>query len=100
MFVKVLNMFIVYCVCLWFASIYHRKFLVGVNLLGNKNFSDSDHTHQSSGKGNALLLTLSTRTIVFLNTGKQTGSELAYRFSYRDPFFFLLLPSIVIGATH
>ena len=42
MFVKVLNMFIVYCVSLLFAPMYHSKFLVGVNLLGNKNVSDSD----------------------------------------------------------
>ena len=34
-------MCIVYCVCLLFAPMYHRKFLVGENLLGSKNLSDS-----------------------------------------------------------
>ena len=37
-----LNMLIVYCVSLLFEPMYHRKFLVGVNQLGNKNVSDSD----------------------------------------------------------
>ena len=32
----------VYCVCLLFAPTYHKKFLVGENLLGSKNLSDSD----------------------------------------------------------
>src|SRR4029434_8558608 len=35
-------LFIVYCVCLLFAPTYHKKFLVGENLLGSKNLSDSD----------------------------------------------------------
>ena len=42
MFEKKLKMCIVNCVCLLFAPMYHRKFLVGVNLLGSKNLSDSD----------------------------------------------------------
>src|SRR4029434_3571400 len=35
-------LFIVYCVCLLFAPLYHKEFLVGKNLLGSKNLSDSD----------------------------------------------------------
>ena len=35
-------LFIVYCVCLLFAPLYHKEFLVGENLLGSKNLSDSD----------------------------------------------------------